>query len=169
MRRSADFLTRHRNLFLILLLITTLIISTAVHRREIEAASASVTIPVTEVPALSGSALEAYRLQRDQEMRNSISSLEQLCTQELVDQRTRDDAAARLQSLISCVQVQTALEGALLNSSLSPCVAVVTGSNVTIVTEKETITEKDSALVMTLAAVHAAASPDSIRIITAEK
>lgn len=168
MNQLGNLLTKHRNLILLLLLVVTLLVSGAANRERIEAASATVNIPVTKVSAKSVSALEAYRRTRDETALRDISALEALCSQENLDSRTREDAARRLQELTENRQAQSALEGALLSSSLSPCVAVVAGGSVTIVTEKSDVTDKDTALVMTLAAAHAGTLPENVRIITAE-
>ncbi len=168
MTKLGEWLTRHRNLFLLMLLLITLLVSGMANRERLEAASATVDIPVTEVLSQPSSALETYRIQRDQATLADMAALDALCAQTNLDSRTREDAAAKLQSIIDSRQMQTALEGALLDSSLSPCVAVVSGGSVTIVTGKATVTEKDTALVLTLAAAHAGASPENVRIITAE-
>ena len=163
--KLGEMLTKHRNLFLLLLLAATLLVSTFVRR---ENTVPTVSIPVTETAAQASSALEAYRQQRDADAKSDMAALEALCSQATLDERTLADAAAQLQRIIDYRQAQSALEGALLNSSLYPCVAVVSNGNVTIVTEKSTITDKDTALVLSLAAVHAAAAPESVRIITAK-
>ena len=167
MSRLCEILTRHHNLLLVLLLVITMIISSASNQNRVE--SASVEIPVTETFSEASNAMELYRRQRDKKTQENRSSLELLCAQGNLDLRTREDASAKLQSLVEYNQAQTAMEGALLNSSLYPCIAVVTENSVTIVTEKTAITERDSALVMSLAAIHTSASPDNIRIITAEE
>lgn len=167
MMKLGDLLTKHRNAFLLMLLVTTLIVSGYANRERLQSASATVEIPVTEAAAKPLGTLEAYRQQRDQDARSDMAALEKLCTQETLDASTREAAAQQLQEIIDSRQAQSALEGALAGSSLHPCVAVVAGGNVTIVTEKSTVTEKDSALVMTLAAAHAGVSPEKVRIITA--
>lgn len=168
MNRLGNLLTKHRNLFLLLLLVMTLLVSSAANRERLAAASATVEIPITETSSKPVSALEAYRLTRDEAALNDISALEALCSQVNLDSRTREDAAQRLQEITGNRQAQTALEGALLNSSLYPCVAVVSGGSVTIVTEKSAVTDQDAALVMTLASAHAGVSPENVRIIAAE-
>lgn len=168
MKRLGELLTRHRNLILLLLLVCTLAVSSAANRERLAETSAAVHIPVTSADSGSVSRLERYRQTRDEAYRTDLAALEALCAQAGLDERTREDAAVRMQTLIDCRQAQTALEGALLSSSLSPCVAVVAGGNVTIVTEKSAVTQADSALIMTLAQAHAGASPECIRIITAE-
>lgn len=166
--KLGEQLTKHRNLFLLILLVATLIVSGIANRERLEAASTTVDIPVTEVSAKPSGALETYRQQRDADTKSDVAALEALCAQEQLDAQTREDAAVRLQSIIENRQTQSALEGALLNSSLYPCVAVVSGDSVTIVTEKSAVTDKDTALILTLAAAHANASPENIRIITAK-
>lgn len=168
MRKAGELLTRYRNLFLFALLLSTLVVSGAANRERLQAASVTVDIPVTEVSAQPMNPLEAYRQQRDQESLSDIAALESLCAQTALDDATREDAADQLQEIIANRQAQSALEGALTGSSLHPCVAVVSGGSVTVVTEKTTVTDRDSALVLTLAAAHAGAAPENVRIITAK-
>jgi len=166
MNKLGELLTKHRNAFLLTLLVTTLAVSGYANQERLGASVATVSIPVTEVASQPISALEAYRQQRDQTALADIAALEKLCAQQTLDTPTREAAAAQLQEIIDARQGQSALEGALAGSSLSPCVAVVSSGSVTIVTEKDSITAKDSALVMTLAAAHVGAAPENVRIIT---
>lgn len=168
MNKLGDLLTKHRNSFLLGLLIITLAVSGYASRQQATEASATVEIPVTEAAAQPLSPLETYRQQRDQEARSNIAALEKLIAQVNLDEATRDAAAQQLQQIIDNRQAQTALEGALIGSSLYPCAAVVSEGNVTIVTEKAAVTDKDSALVLTMAAAHAGASPENVRIISAK-
>ena len=166
--KLGDLLTKYRNLFLILLLVTTLAISGAANQERLRSSSSTVDIPVMAVSKPALSPLEAYRQQRNADTQADISALEKLIAQPTLDRQTRDAAADQLQRIIDVRQAQAALEGALVNSSLSPCVAVLAGDALTLVTEKSSITEQDSALVLTLAAAHAGIRPDHVRIITAE-
>lgn len=168
MNHLGEWLTKHRNAFLLTLLIATLAVSGYTNRQRLKDSGTTVSIPVTEVAAQPISALEAYRRQRDQTALADLAALEKLCAQQTLDASTREAAAAQLQAMIADRQGQSALEGALAGSSLAPCVAVVSNGSVTIITEKVSITEKDSALVMTLAAAHVGAAPENIRIITAK-
>ena len=163
MNKLGVLLTRHRNAFLLTLLATTLALSSLAGQPS---PPATVYIPVTEAAAAPVSALEAYRLQRDQDTLADIAALEELIAQPLLDASTRENAADRLQEIIDCRQAQSALEGALVSSSLAPCVAVIAENCLTIVTEKADITSRDSALILTLAAAHASVKPENIRIIT---
>ena len=167
MSNIGEMLTRHRNLFLLALLITTLAVSGYASHQRLQERAATVDIPVTETVAQPQSALDRYRQQRDQEALSDIAALERLIAQATLDEATREAAAAQLQEIIDKRQAQSALEGALSGSSLYPCAAVVSGGSVTIVTQKSTVTDKDSALVMTLAAAHAGVAPENVRIITA--
>lgn len=168
MKKLADLLTKHRNNFLLTLLTATLAVSTMVNQDRLNAASVTVDLPVMSTSSVTLSPLEAYRQQRDQAALNDIAALEKLIGQTTLDEQTRSDASDRLSAIIEARQAQTALEGALLGSSLSPCVAVVAGDAVTIVTGKSTVTDKDTALVLTLAAAHTDVKPQNVRIITAE-
>ena len=168
MNRLGELLTKHRNAFLLFLLVATLVVSGYANQRQAQTASATVDIPVTAVSAPPLSALETYRQQRDQESLADVAALEKLVAHSTLDEVTREAAAAQLQAIIDARQGQSALEGALTGSSLSPCVAVVSGGSVTIVTEKSAVTDKDTALVLTLAAAHIGAKPEDVRIITAK-
>lgn len=167
MMKLGELLTRHRNLFLLLLLVVTLVVSGQSNRERLAAASSTVNIPVTEVLAQPSSALERYRTQRNQQTSSDMAALEALCAQAALDQKTRDAAAAQLQTIIDARQAEVAIEGALTGSSLSPCAVVISGGSLTLVTEKATITKQDAALVMTLAQAHAGISPEDVRIMTA--
>ena len=167
MIKWGEWLTKHRNTFLLLLLAATLFLSGYAHQQEAKTASATVNIPVMETAAQPLSPLERYRRQRDQETLADIESLEALVAQPLLDDATREAAADRLQKIIDCRQAQYALEGALVSSKLAPCVAVISGDALTIVTSKADITQSDSALVMTLAQAHAGIEPANVRLITA--
>lgn len=167
MKKLGTMLTKHRNAFLIALLAATLAVSGYANQQEASSASAMVTIPVTETAAQPLSPLESYRQARDQQTQADLAALEALIAQTTVDESTRDAAADRLQEIIDARQAQSAMEGALVSSSLYPCAAVISGGSVTIVTEKSAVTDKDSALVMTLAAAHAGVPPENVRIITA--
>lgn len=168
MNQLGKWLTKYRNVFLLALLTLTLVVSGYANQQRVKAASSTVSIPVVETAAQSLSPLETCRQQRDQEALQDMAALEALVNQPLLDEATRESAADHLAVLVGNRQAQSALESALSGSSLHPCVAVVSSGSVTIVTEKSAVTEKDSALVLTLAAAHTGASPENVRIITAE-
>ena len=168
MNQLGQWLTKHRNAFLFGLLTLTLVVSGYANQQRVTAASSTVSIPVMETATQPLSPLESCRQQRDQDALRDIAALEALVNQPLLDEATREAAADQLAVLISDRQAQSTLESALSGSSLYPCVAIVSNGSVTIVTEKSAVTEKDSALVLTLAAAHAGASPENVRIITAE-
>lgn len=164
MRSPARLLTKHRNLLLLTLLTGTLLLCAHGDRAT---PAASVSIPVAETAAMPLSPLESCRQQRDAEALRDMSALEALIGQPQLDEATREAAAARLQEIVDARQAQSALESALCSSSLSPCVAVVSGGSLTLVTSKKTVTEQDSALLLTLAAAHTGIPPEKVRVITA--
>ena len=168
MNQLGQWLTKHRNAFLLGLLTLTLVVSGYANQQRVTAASSTVSIPVMETATQPLSPLESCRQQRDQEALRDMAALETLINQPLLDEATREAAADQLAALVSNRQAQSALESALSGSSLHPCVAVVSNESVTIVTEKSAVTDKDSALVLTLAAAHVGTSPENVRIITAE-
>lgn len=163
MKMIGELLTRHRNTFLLVLLASTLILGSRVNSGQND--SVTVEIPVTATAAQSLSPLEVFRQQREQTVRADISTLERLIAQEKVDAKTRQEAASKLQEIIHARQIQSAIEGALTCSSLYPCTAVYQGGILTVVTEKSTVTERDTALVITLAKEHGGISPEDLHII----
>lgn len=157
---------KHMNLILIVALLVTMVVSYAANQRRLTAETSAVSLPVVSVTA-SPSALEEYRRRREETTLQDMAALQALCEAEQLDSLTRGDAAAQLQQLIARREQQSALEGALTQSGLSPCVAVLAEGSVTIVTGKEKVSEAESALVMTLAQTHTGVKPAGVRIITA--
>lgn len=168
MNKAGEFLTRHRNLFLLTLLLTTLCISSASNQARLEASNETTALPVMRTSSQTTSAVSAYISERDAAHQRDVAALTALCAQEELDSQTRQDAADRLTQLIANREAQQALEDALSLSSLAPCAAVVSGGSVTIVTHKRDVTEQDAALVLTLATAHAGAEAADVRIVPAE-
>ena len=163
----AEKLKANLNLILIILLMATMVASYFVNQRQQQAASTTVSVPVVQVsPAPAG--VEGFRTQRDETALQDMAALQALCDQEQLDDATRQDAAALLQRLIDQREKQSALEGALCETALAPCVAVVSEGSVTIVTEKEGLTSGETALVMTMAQAHAGVEPSGVRVVTAQ-
>ena len=162
MSRLGEMLPRHRNTFLIALLTVTLILSRSA---ATNGSSPTVEIPVIEAAAAAISGIESFRQQRDQEETADMTVLENLVNLEQLDAQTREEAAGRLQTIIYARQLQRAVEGLLVGSSLYPCAAVLQSGVLSIVTEKTMITERDTALVLTLAADLGGIQPENVRII----
>lgn len=160
-----NWLHKHRNFLLITLLTATLAASYLARTRQQDVPT--VSIPITQVTPAAQSPLEIYRTRRDDAALEDMAALQALCDQEQLDPQTRADAAARLTRMVDLRQKQSALEGALTGSGVYPCVAVVEEGSVTIVTEKKTLTEGESALLLTMAKAHADADPAGVRVITA--
>lgn len=157
------FITRHRNLLLVMLLTATLAVSSAANRRRLEEAQQTTALPVMQTE----SAISVYRADRDGSYLTDVEALQAVSADTTLEATTREAAAARLTQLIADREAEAALETALSQTSLAPCAAVVSGGSVTIVTEKASITQEDSALAITLAAAHAGAEAADVRIITA--
>lgn len=162
-----NWIHKHRNLLLLALLLTTMAVSYLVNQRQLAQEASAVTIPVAEVAAPTAAPIEQYRQERDAAALRDMAALEALCAQEDLDAQTRADAATQLKRLIDIRQKQTALEGALLESGIAPCAAVVAEGSVTIVTEKATLTGGETALLLTMAQTHAGVEPSGVRVITA--
>lgn len=161
--KQPGFITRHRNLLLILLLTSTLAVSSIASRRRLEESQQTTALPVMQTE----SAISVYKTDRDGTYLSDVAALQAVSADDSLEAATREAAAARLTQLVADREAASALETALSQSSLAPCAAVVSGGSVTIVTGKTTVTQEDSALAITLAAAHAGASADSVRIITA--
>lgn len=157
-----SFLSRHRNLLLIMLLSATLAVSSAANRRRLEEVQQTTALPVMQTT----SAIAVYQEERAASYLTDIAALQAVSADSSLDAATRESAADRLTQLVADREAEAALETALSQSDLAPCAAVVSGGSVTIVTGKAQITQADSALAMTLAAAHAGISAEDVRIIT---
>lgn len=166
--KPGAFLTRHRNLFLLTLLLITLAVGSLSAQERLRTAAPTVSIPVAATGGSVLSPVERARQERDASEQTDIAALKALCSQTTIDQQTREDAADLLQRRISHREAQLALETALCTSSLAPCIAVVTEDSLTIVSEKSEITERDTALVLRLADAHTDVPLSGVRLLTAE-
>jgi len=162
-----EFIRKHVNALLLACLLITLAASWFFTNQRLTEAAATVSLPVEQVSVPSANRLEEFRTRRDETTLADIATLQTLCDQENLDASTREDAAAQLRRIVDTRQAQLALEGALTQSGVSPCVAVITEGSVTVVTDKPTISDGESALVMTLAQAHAGVAPSGVRVITA--
>lgn len=166
--KKLHFISRHRNLFVVSLLCTALVISSAVSQRRLESEYPVTSLPVMKTNAAAQHPVAAYIDERDAAYQRDVAALTALCAAESIDSRTRNEAAQTLSRLVSDHAAQSALEEALAESILAPCAAVVSGGSVTIVTARTEVTQEASALALTLAAAHADAKPGDVRILTAE-
>ena len=168
MRKTGDWITRHRNLLLILLLLATMAVSSLANQERLTQEAATVSLPMVEPYAEPAGRIELFRQQRDTAALQDMAALQALVGQEQLDRQTREEAAAQLSMLVDHRERQLALEGALLESGFYPCAAVVSAGQVTIVTEKASLSDDEMALLMTMAQLHAGASPAQVSVITAD-
>ena len=166
MKRIGELLTKHRSLFLLTLMLTTLALSSVANQRRLSQADTAVSLPVMSVPR--SEAINVYAQERDDAYLADVAALQFISTDSSLDAATRQDAAERLTEMTRSREAQTAIETALSQSSLSPCAVVVTGSSVTVITHRTDVTEEESALVLSLALAHADVPPASVRIMTAD-
>lgn len=160
------FIARHRNVLLFALLLVTLAACSLSNQHRAERDAATVSLPLVQTSAAPDDAISVFRQQRDDTAAADMAALQKLVDQEDLDDQTRYDAAAQLQAIVDAREKQVALEGALVNSGMYPCVAVVSAGSVTIVTQKETLSDAETALLLTMAQVHAGADPSAVRVIT---
>ena len=168
MRISGDFITRHKNLLLALLLLATMVASSLSNQERLAKEAATVSLPVVEPYAEPVGKIELFRQQRDTASLKDMAALQTLVDQPELDAQTRAEAAEQLRALVDAREKQLALEGALLESGIQPCAAVVSAGQVTIVTEKAQLTEDETALLMTMAQLHAGAQPAQVSVITTD-
>lgn len=168
MQKTGDFITRHRNLLLAMLLLATMLVSSLANQERLAQQATTVSLPVVEPIVEPAGKMELFRQQRDAAALQDIAALQTLVDQEQLDPQTRAEAAAQLQALVSARQKQQALEATLLESGLYPCVAVISGEQVTIVTEKADLTDHETALLMAMAQLHAGAAPSQVSVITTD-
>ena len=168
MRISGDWMTRHRNLLIVLLLLVTMVVSSLANQERLAQEAATVSLPVVEPFEEPAGKLETFRRQRDAASLQDMAALQSLIGQEQLDQQTRADAAAQLQSIVDAREKQLALEGTLLESGFYPCVAVVSAGQVTIVTEKDGLTDGDTALLLSMAQLHTGLQPAQVSVITTD-
>lgn len=127
--------------------------------------TAGATLPVLSAAEESQDAFEQFRQQREAERSADRASLEKLLAREDLDPQTLEDAAAALQRLVTWNEEELALEGALTKSRLSPCLAVRSEGMVTVVTEKASLSEGESALLLTLCQAHTGVAPEGVKVI----
>lgn len=163
------FIHKHRNALLLGCLVLTLAVSWLATSRRLEEAAATVALPVEQITAAPSSSLEQFRARREETVLSDMAALEALCAQGALSTSTREDAAQQLQRLVATREAQLALEGALTQSGISPCVAVVGEGSVTVVTDKATLSDGESALVLTLAQAHTGVAPSGVRVVTASE
>lgn len=168
MKRTADFITRHKSLLMLALMLTTLVAGSIANQRRLENESSLTTLPVMETEPAAATSVETYLDDRDSAYQREINALTALIEQEQLDDRTRESAADQLQELIAAHTASAALEEALADSDLAPCAAVISGGSLTLVTAKSSVSDEDSALVLTLARAHAGIEPENVHIRTAE-
>ena len=168
MRVSGDFITRHKNLLLALLLLATMVVSSLSNQERLGQEAATVSLPVVEPDVKPAGRIELFRQQRDAASLQDMAALQTLVDQSELDPQTRTEAAEQLRALVDAREKQLALEGALLESGLYPCAAVVSAGQVTIVTEKVSLSEDETALLMTMAQLHTGTPPAQVSVITAD-
>ena len=168
MRKAGEILVRHKNLFLLTLLVSTLVISSHVQRQRLENSSVTTELPVMSVSAPTGTASTTFAKERESAYQRELSALKSLCEQESLDSKTRQAAADQLQELIANHDAQQAIATALASSGLAPCTVVLANGSLTIITEKATFPDADASLALTLAHAHAGVAPEHVRIIPGE-
>ena len=157
------WLKKNKISLLILALLTGIAVASAAFFPSTRTASISLsTAAGTET---TQDALKSYRARRDLERKNDRASLEKLLARTDIDTQTLDDAAKALARLVQWNEEELALT----KSRLSPCVAVRSEGMVTVVTEKEGLSEGESALLLTLCETHCGVAPSGVKVLCAEK
>lgn len=161
------WLKKNKISLLILALLTGIAVASAAFFPSTR--TAGISLPAAAGTETTQDALKNYRARRDLERKNDRASLEKLLARTDIDTQTLDDAAKALARLVQWNEEELALEGALAKSRLSPCVAVRSEGMVTVVTEKEGLSEGESALLLTLCETHCGVAPSGVKVLCAEK
>lgn len=161
-----SWIMKYRNVLLLGVLVIMLAVSSQLNTERLAEETKTVSLPV----AYPGNdtvtdPMEQYRQQRDETAMQDMAALQALVDAEKLDDQTRQDAAQRLATLVERREQQMDLEGALLESGLWPCVAVVSTGSVTIVTEKETLSDSERTLLLTMVQAHTSVDAGSVRIV----
>ncbi len=132
-------------------------------------AAETVTLPVVCPSETEGiSPMERYRQERESAELRDMAALEALLSSGAADEATRADASQALSALVKTRETRTALEGALLHGDFAPCVATISGGSVTLVLERETLTEEESARILTLVEAHTGLAPGKVQVVCAK-
>ena len=128
----------------------------------------TVALPVLTQTTTAASPVEAWREKRTAQRKEDIATLQALLDRTGLDEDAREDAVALLTRLVQWSEEETALEGALASSGISPCAAMRSEGMVTLVTEKATLSDGERALLLTMAQTHAGVPPEGVQVVTAE-
>ena len=159
------WLIRYRNLLMLGLLVIMLIVTSVRAGRQTDTGS-TVTIPVSyTAKGASADPVESYRTRRDTEELHDMAALQALYDNATLEDAIRQKAAERLIEMTEARSIQNSMEGVLLGTALSPCVAVYSSGCLTIITAKEELTEGETTLVLTLADAHAGLDPSCVRVV----
>lgn len=167
MRKFTAFLTRHRTLLLMCLMLATLAVCSTLNRLRLQGDTTLTSLPVKRTDSADAAPVTAYISQRDAAYQADVAALTALVNQSDLDSRTREEAAQQLQALVADHTGVSALEEALASTSLWPCAAVISSGSLTLITSTQ-LTESDTALVLTLAQAHTGIAPEQVRILQGE-
>ena len=160
------------------LLLGVLAASYIAQQKRLEQEAAKIDLPVVRVTqntsevfataSGAGTALEQYKKEREAARAKDINTLKALTENSNLSSENIASAASQLQELIRCRENETALEGALMAGGFSPCLAVVQKGAVTVLTQKDSLTQGEASLILTMAASHTGESTANIKIITGD-
>ncbi len=137
-------------------------------------AESTLRIPVTNVPAgvtLSPapiSSVQAYREKREQTRDEDLKTLQGILDSGAGNAAFLADVAAQLSQITRQREEELAIEGVLIGSGFSPCLAVVAPGSVTVIVTRETLTRGEAALIMTLCEKNTQEALDNIKIMTGD-
>lgn len=165
------FMKRHRNLIFLCVLLLTLAGSYLWNQYQLGELK-TVSLPITRTdgdgntPASSvlKTPLASYQEKREATRQADMAALENLTSNDKVDQAARDRAQEELAEVIRCRESELAIEGTLTGAGLAPCVAVVQRGAVTVLVEKKELTQTEATMILTLTAAHTGEAPENIRI-----
>lgn len=159
------FLIQYRNTLLFALLVLTMVVSYCLQQERLAVQTSTVQIPMVQTTVGPIGKLDICRAQREETALTDMAALQALCESVNSDAQTRADAANRLKSLVDNREKQAALECALAENGIAPCLTILAPGCVTIVTDKPGVSSDDQAQVFALARLHAGIEPSGVRII----
>ena len=95
-----------------------------------------------------------------------VEALRAIAENELCDEQTRNDAAARLTRLVTAHRTEQSIGEALRKAGFSPSLTLCENGALTIMLAQEKLTDEESARLLGLCAAHTDLSLENIRVMT---
>jgi hypothetical protein len=164
---------KKRTLLLLLLLVCAFL-AAGVLLNSLSKGQSALLIPVEKAAAKVSlspapiSSLQAYRDRREQTRSEDVQTLQGILDSGSANASLLADVTLQLSQITKAREQELAIEGVLLGSGFSPCLAVVAPGSVTVILGRESLSRGEAALVMTLCESHTDEPLDNIKIMTSD-